>query len=163
MSDPNAPTTPPAYGTPPPPYGTPPGYQMGPAAAVADRGTLTHALGFLCFIPVPLVGILVAGVAMLLSYPSVRARGPIARRTARSGANWGATLLILAIVIAAVQIVLTGIAAANHTTGFLPTGTPLLVLGALAITHVIVTIIGTVKASKGEEFKNPLAIPFYRS
>lgn len=140
--------------TPPPPAVAPP---------PADRGTLSHALGFLAFIPLPFVGLLIAGIAMLASYPSVRRRGPVAALTGRSGANWGGTVLVLMLLIVVSQIILASIAAATDARGFLPTGTPIIVYLVLAVVHVVVTIVGTVRASNGQEFRNPLAIPFFRA
>lgn len=48
------------------------------------------ALGFLAYIPFPLVSVLIAAIVMVCVYPSTRRKGvPLATQNARIAANWG--------------------------------------------------------------------------
>ncbi len=142
------------------PYGSPgvPLYVARPAT-----GALSWALGFLAYIPIPFLSIMVAGIVMAAVYPGTVRKQPqsLAAANARSAANWGLTLItvMLAIIIAFVVLMAT---LADRTVGFFPIGSPLLVYVALCVAHLVVTIVGTVTASRGSVFRNPIAIPYLR-
>jgi uncharacterized Tic20 family protein len=125
-----------------------------------ESGTVTHALGFLAYVPIPYLSILITGLIQVLSYRSVRKRGPRAAEVARPAGNWGATLLLVMAVLIALEIIL--IAGANGQSSFLPF-IPLFGFLALCVTHLVVTIGGTMAASKGLVYRNPLAIQFFKN
>lgn len=105
---------------------------------------------------------LVAGIVMAAVYGSQRRRGPIAAGNARYAANWGLTVIVVTVGSFLLSGVLAGLF--NEVSrGFFPAGSPILLYIALCIAHLIVIIIGVAKASKGEVFRNPLAIPFIRA
>lgn len=117
-------------------------------------GARSYALGFLAYFPVPVVGLLIAGIVMISVYPGTKRIGGLAEQNGRRAANWGITLIasiIAMILLIVVVALLKGDAAV-----------PGLAYIAIAITHVVVIIMGTVKANAGKVFDNALAIPFLR-
>ena len=51
----------------------------------------------------------------------------------------------------------------SPTTGFYPLGIPITVYFALSVAHLVIVIIGTVRASSGKVMWVPFAIPFLRA
>jgi uncharacterized Tic20 family protein len=125
-------------------------------------GLMSYGLGFLGWIPIPFVGLIIGGVAMFAARASVSRRGPIAAQNARAAANWGLTIIVAIVALVVLQILLASIAAATDARGFLPTGLPILLILLVGPVHLVVLILGLVNASKGRVFKNPIAIPFLR-
>lgn len=138
------------------PYPTPPPGQ---------KGTAAWALGFLAYVPVPVVAQIMTGLIMAGVYPTQRTRGPIAHANARNAANWGLTYSILTVVFVGLAIIFAalltngGSTRASAETAVLPL-IPLGLWTLVSLLHVIVTIIGTVTASRGSVFRFPLAIRF---
>jgi uncharacterized Tic20 family protein len=142
---------------PPPPSG-PHGYAPPPKPAT---GALPWALGFLLYIPIPVVSAIITGVVMAAVYGSQRRLGPVAAGNARNAANWGLTLILGTVVSFGSTAIL---AALLHDTvrGFFPIGTPILLYLALCVAHLVVIIVGLARASRGQVFENRIAIPFIR-
>lgn len=184
---PGAPASPPAYTAPaqqqypaagaahpaaPPAYGLPGyGYGYAPAGAYAGRpapgqsGTVAWAMGFLAFIPIPFIGQIAAMIVMIFVGLSQRRKSPVAATNGRSAANWAITYILATVVL--LGLFIAGIASGGGD----PTTSAFGVIGLVLYfawffllnpAHLILTIIGTVKASSGKPFRCPLAIPFIR-
>ena len=127
--------------------------------AVPRKGTLGYGLGFLAYIPIPFVGMLVAAIAMAGVYSAARKQGGVAAENARRAANWGLTVLAVMALLVVSFIVLLNVF--NGSTGFFPIGLPVIGFLLLSVVHVIVCIMGLVIGNRGDVFENALAIPFY--
>jgi uncharacterized Tic20 family protein len=130
-------------------------------------GTAAWALGFLAFVPIPVLGQIGSAVAMAVSYRSQRRKGAVAAENARRAANWGLTYLTVTVVlfgtVAAMGAYINTIddVAARRDAGVLP----LTLLGLwllVSLLHVVLVVIGTTKAAGGRIFNNPIQIPFLR-
>jgi hypothetical protein len=139
----------------PPPPNPYPAYTPPP-----PTGRFSWALGFLAYIPIPYLSLVVAGIVMWATYPS-RSRHPSAlvRDNARHAANWGITILIIFLLCIA-YVIATSVSAENRAAGFLPIGWGVIAFFALGIVHLIVTIAGTVIGAT-RVFRGP-GIPFLR-
>ncbi len=128
-------------------------------------GRIAWGLGFLAYIPIPIIGQLIGAIAMIAPYPSLRRKGEVAQGNGRNAANWGITYIFVTIVLlgGALIAVLAGqqqgeplptwaIATAGTLAG--------LWIFALNITHVVLLIIGLVKAGSGQVFECRLALSF---
>jgi len=157
-------TAPAAPGTSAPGVYTPPGAAPGFVPAPGyTAGTMSYALGFLAYIPIPFAGLIIAGIAMAASKGSVSRRGPVAAENARRAANWGLTVITVVLLTVILLIISGTIAAATDARGFFPTGLPILLYFAVAVAHLVVLIAGLVSTSSGRVFTNPIAIPFFRA
>lgn len=142
----------------------------GPApAAPARTGTVAWALGFLAYIPIPFLGLIVAGITQLIVGLGQRKHGGLAAINGVRAANWGLTqlcwpvLMTLTILLGA----LTGSPGESGGVSFTPamevvafsvTGLYLLV----SLAEAVYAIVGTVMASKGKMVRLPV-IPFLRA
>jgi uncharacterized Tic20 family protein len=151
-----------SYESPQPGYPQPgypqPGY---PQPAVPATGALPYGLGFLAYIPVPYLSLLVAGIVMASVYPSQKRKGGLAAENARHAANWGLSLIaymVLNVLFFAVMVATRD----EYSRGFFPVGIPVLIFLALGIAHLVVIIMGLVAANKRTVFHNRIAIPFLR-
>jgi uncharacterized Tic20 family protein len=138
----------------------PPAPAYAPAAASPSTGTANYAFGFLAYIPIPVVSLLVAAIVMIAMRPSAIRKGGVAAENGRRAANWGLTILTVYVIIAIAEIILGISFAGSH--GFFPIGSPVLLYFALGIAHLVVTIAGTVTANRGKVFDNRIAIPYFR-
>lgn len=144
-----------------PAAGYPPGPQY-PYAAPPNGGGLSWALGFLVF-AFPYVGAVAAGISMAAVYGSVAWRGQLAAQNARSAANWGLTFLLASIVLPLAHFILLAVATDElRRMGFFPLGTLITLYFVIVLLHIVLTIVGTVRASTGRVMRVPFAIPFIR-
>ncbi|MEV4666815.1 DUF4870 domain-containing protein [Microbacterium sp. LWO12-1.2] len=188
---PPLPPTPDAAVPPAPPYPAPPhpalphpapayaapGYQVAPptpgypvpgypavAPTVPARGLLPWVLGFLIVIPFPFVGGIASGIAMAVSGGASRRAGGIARENARAALNWGLTYLLISTSLIVLHfVVLFLLTADSPATGFYPIGIPLTIYVAISLLHLVLVIVGTIRASSGAVMRVPFAIPFVRA
>jgi uncharacterized Tic20 family protein len=130
-------------------------------------GTAAWALGFLAFVPVPVLGQVAGAIAMAVSYRTQRRKGAVAAENARRAANWGLTYLtvtvVLFVTVAAMGVYINTIddEAARRDAGV----APLTLLGLwllVTVLHVVLVAIGTAKAAGGRIFNNPIQISFLR-
>lgn len=166
MSDPVYPSasqqSAPAQPAPHPGYQPQQGYPQQQYIQRHPTGRKSWALGFLAYIPVPFIGILVAGIVMAAVYPSTKRKGiPLATENARIAANWGLTMFSVVVLLGLYVLTLAVGFPETKTAGFFPIGFAVIGYFVLAIAHVIVTIAGTV-ISGTRVFRNPLSIPFLR-
>ena len=150
---------PPQYGAPqygvPPQYGAPYGYPVKPPA-----GALAWGLGFLAYIPIPYIGIIIAGIVMACVYGSQSRKGPIAEANARNAANWGLTVALLTVVCFLIGLI-AGAGLGND--GAWIAGLMAIIWIAACITHLVLIIRGLVRAGRGAVLTVPFAIPFIRA
>lgn len=158
------PQTPPSQGYPAPGYPAQ-GYPAGTyPAAVPPRGLLPWALGLLILVPFPFVGGLASGIAMAVSGGSSRRFGGVAGENARAAANWGLTyLLVSTVLLISHFVILFSLTADSPSSGFYPIGIPITIYFALSVFHVVLVIMGMVKASSGKVMRVPFAIPYLRA
>jgi hypothetical protein len=160
-----APPQAPGYAPPPGPAYPVQGYPAGAyPAAVPPRGLLPWALGLLILIPFPFVGGLASGIAMAVSGGASRRFGGVARENARAALNWGLTyLLVSTVLLISHFVILFSLTADSPSTGFYPIGIPITIYFALSIFHVVLVVMGMVKASSGKVVRVPFAIPYLRA
>lgn len=168
-----APPPAPGYAPPPAPQYAPPpaasypagGYPVGAyPAAVPPRGLLPWALGLLILIPFPFVGGLASGIAMAVGGGASRRFGGVARENARVALNWGLTyLLVSTILLVSHFVLLFTLTADSPVTGFYPLGIPITIYFAVSVLHLILVIVGMVRASSGRVMRVPIAIPYLRA
>lgn len=132
------------------------------------HGTVAWALGFLAYLPIPVVGLIVAGIAQVIAGLAQRKHGGIAALNGVRAANWGLTQLcwpVLMVITIAIGII-TG-----EPTGdgidFAPAMDVLAIVMAclffvIALLEAIYAIVGTVQSSRGREVRLPV-IPFLRA
>ena len=131
------------------------------AVPTPARGILPYALGFLAFIPAPVISVIIAGIVMVAVFPAQNKKGGIVAENSRRAANWGLTIIAAMLLILASLAVLGLIFPGRR--GFFPMGIPILLYVIFAVTHVSVCIMGIIKAHAGEAFDNRLAIPFLKA
>lgn len=141
-----------------------PGYPGGMyPVAPAPRGLLPWALGLLILIPFPFVGGLASGIAMAVSGGASRRFGGVARENARVALNWGLTYLLLSTVLLVSHFVLLfALSTEGPVRGFYPFGIVITIYFALSVLHLVLVIVGMVRASAGKVMRIPFAIPYLR-
>ena len=130
-----------------------------------QKGTGAWALGFLAYVPFPIVAQILTGLIMAGAYPSHKKRGPLARENARNAANWGLTYSVLTVVFIAIALVFAAIITQGGTAtvpfeSSIPVLIPFTLWIVMTVVHAIVTIVGTIQASRGKAFGVPFAIRF---
>lgn len=137
--------------------------QAVPATPVPPSGALPYALGFLAFVGIPFLSVLTAGIVMAAMYPSMKKKGALAAENARQAANWGYTLIIGTIITVGGHFVLLYFVSDTPVArGFYPVGILLTIFVALCIAHLVIAIMGLIKANRRGVLNNRLAIPFIR-
>jgi uncharacterized Tic20 family protein len=143
--------------------GAQPGGYFPLAAPRPTNGVVPWALGFIVFFPVPFLGALASGVAMALAYGATAKRGPVAQANARGALNWGVTFALVSTMLLVTHFVLLfAFTADEPVRDFYPLGTAITLYGVIILVHIVVVIVGTVRASQGKVTNIPLAIPFVR-
>lgn len=148
-----------------------------PAVAVApaepalpqQRGTVAWALGFLAYIPIPMVNVLIVGAVQLVVGLSQREHGGLAAANGVRAANWGLTQLCYPVLLAITVTVglLTGTPSGTGGVVFHPAmnAVVLTLLGlwfVVGILELVYSIVGTVQAHRGRPVRLPV-IPFLRA
>ena len=129
--------------------------------STTTTGALPYGLGFLAYIPIPYLSLLVAGIVMAAVYPSQKTKGELAAENARQAANWGLSLIayiVIDFLFFAIMLATRG----DDSTGFFPIGIPVVLFFVLGIAHLVVIIMGLVAANKRTVLRNRIAIPFIR-
>lgn len=139
--------------------------------APSENGTKCWALGFIGWIPIPILGMLAGALTMWFVSKRVwrRSESAVARENARIAANWAATMLLAfaAYVVFVVGMMTLGSLGVDAVTSgplgqIAATGVMVLIL-AVGFLHVIASIAGTVTASQGRVFTFFAAIPFLKA
>ncbi|MDT0156700.1 hypothetical protein Q9R19_03570 [Microbacterium sp. ARD32] len=121
-------------------------------------GVSAWALGLLILLPVPMLGSLAAGGAMVAAYGSLSRQGPLAKANAASARRWGALFLIVSTALLVIQLIIGLVrltTSAGVTSGFFPQGIPITLYALVCIVHLVVVIIGTLRARRGEVVRMP--------
>jgi uncharacterized Tic20 family protein len=147
------------------PVGTPPG-----AHPVESRpGTIAWAFGFLIFLPIPFVNLLVTAITHVVAGLAQRKHGGLAEVNGIRAANWGFTLLLWPVLMAVTMTIgaLTGTPSPSGGVYFLPAvQTIAFILLALyfllCLVAIVFAIVGTLQAGKQGPVKLPV-IPFIRA
>ncbi|PPG37385.1 DUF4870 domain-containing protein [Pseudoclavibacter sp. RFBA6] len=158
-----------AYAQPvqPPPSAQPP--QYAPPAGQPQQvllvrplanGAVQWGLGLLALIPFPFVSAIVAGIVMTAAGRSRAPATEAGERNRTNAANWGITYLISSVILIALHIAFLFTFDDEYSSTFFPIGIPITIWFALSVTHVVLSIVGLVKASRGVVFK-PIALPFF--
>lgn len=140
-----------------------------PAVGPVRHGTVAWALGFLAYVPIPFVNVIVAGVAQLVAGLGQRRHGGLAARNGVRAANWGLTQLLypgllLVVVIIAIS---TGEGAPGEGVTLAPLmeGVLFPVIGLyllVGVAQLVYAVVGTMQASRGTAVRLPV-IPFLRA
>lgn len=140
-----------------------------PAAGPRRTGTIAWGLGFLAYVPIPFVNVLVAGITQLVVGLKQRQYGGVAATNGVRAANWGLTQLCYPVLLAIAMIIGTVTGTPSPTGGyhFQPWAEAIVftVLGlwfALGLMQLIYAVVGTVVAGKGDPVRLPV-IPFIRA
>ena len=140
-----------------------------PPQASVRNGTIAWALGFLAYLPIPVVGLLVAAITQVIVGLRQRRHGGLAAVNGIRAANWGLTQLCWPVLMAIIIVlgVLTGTPSASGGVTFTPVMNTLAftMLGLfflVALLQAVYAIVGTVMASKGRRVPLPV-IPFLRA
>lgn len=124
------------------------------------NGAMQWGLGLLALIPFPFVSAITAGIVMIATGRSRAPATEAGEQNRTNAANWGVTYLIASIVLIALHIAFLFVLDGEYSSTFFPIGIPITIWFAVSVTHVVLSIVGTVKASKGAVFK-PVALPFF--
>ncbi|WP_146080682.1 DUF4870 domain-containing protein [Pseudoclavibacter sp. RFBB5] len=140
----------------PPPMGQP---QQVLLVRPLANGAAQWGVGLLALIPFPFVSAIVAGIVMTAVGRSRAPATEAGERNRTNAANWGITYLISSVILIALHIAFL-MTLDEYSSTFYPIGIPITIWFALSVTHVVLSIVGLVKASRGVVFK-PIALPFF--
>ena len=136
---------------------------VAPAPPAPPTGSLPYALGFLAIVGIPFLSVLTAGIVMVSVYPAMKKKGALAAENARQAANWGWTLIIGTVLTLGGHFVLLYFVSGTPVAkGFYPVGILITIFGALCVAHLVIIIMGLVKAHGRGVLNNRLAIPFIK-
>lgn len=141
----------------PPPTGQP---QQVLLVRPLANGAVQWGVGLLALIPFPFVSAIVAGIVMTAVGRSRAPATEAGERNRTNAANWGITYLISSVILIALHIAFLFTFDDEYSSTFYPIGIPITIWFALSVTHVVLSIVGLVKASRGVVFK-PIALPFF--
>lgn len=122
-------------------------------AARPATGVSAWALGLLVLLPIPMLGSLAAGGAMVAAYSSLSRQGPLAKANAAAAKRWGAAFLVVSTALLVVQLVLGLIRLAQPHLfggGFFPQGIPIVLYALVCLVHLVVVIVAMVRARRGD-------------
>jgi hypothetical protein len=150
---------PPGEPVPPPP---PPGQVPYVPPPATSSGALVWALGLLVLICIPFVSSVVACVVMIAVGRSGGDRGPVGSANARNAANWAITYLCGTVVLVGVHFgLLFAFTRDEPVEGFFPLGIPITVWVIWTVAHLVICIVGMIKATRRKVFAPP-ALPVFR-
>jgi hypothetical protein len=125
-------------------------------------GALSWGLGLIVFAIFPFLSSIAAGLTMLIVGAHTRTKGGLASINARNAANWGATYLVLTLILVPLHFVLLfALAGGPYAHSFFPLGIPITIWAAVTVFHIAVSILGLICSLVGHAFWIP-AIPFLR-
>jgi|SRR5699024_5904444 len=155
----SSPTPPPTPAQPPVPQPRP----VQPAPQAPRTGTIAWGLGFLAYVPIPMVNVVVAGVTQLVVGLRQRRHGGLAAVNGVRAANWGLTQLChpVLLAIALLLTVATGTPSPDGGYSVQPwAGTLVFVMIGLwfllSLVQLLYALIGLSTASKGDEVRLPV-------
>ncbi|TYL45509.1 hypothetical protein FXB39_17890 [Nocardioides sp. BGMRC 2183] len=132
-----------------------------PSRRRRPTGALSWACGLGVFLCIPIIAMVAVGLLMAMVGRYQRRHGGTAAENGRNAANWGLTMVVVSVPLLVVHFaaitLLDGTAAAE---GFFPIGIAIVVLAAVAVVHVVVCVMGVLRAGDRRAFRPP-AFPFY--
>lgn len=129
----------------------------------APSGALAWGLGLLVLVCVPFVSSIAAGIAMAIAGRGLRGRGEPGASNGRHAANWGLTYLVATVVLVSLHFGLLFALTREHPVeDFFPLGIPITLWLLISLLHVVLSIVGLVRAGSGK-ILSPPAIPFFRA
>lgn len=122
-------------------------------------GVSAWALGLLVLLPVPLLGPLAAGGAMVAAYGTLSRQGPLAKANAAAAKRWGTLFLLVSTGLLVLHLALTVplFWLPSEPRGFFPLGIPFVLYLLVCAVHLVVVIIATMRARRGEIVRLPFA------
>lgn len=158
------PASPPApqFVPPAPPFGPPAGEATPPVFLTRPlaNGATQWSLGLIAVIPFPFVSAITAGIVMMAAGRSRAPATEAGERNRTNAANWGLTYLLSSIILIALHIAFLITFDDTYSRSFFPIGIPITLWFAVSVTHIVFSIVGSVKASRGVVFA-PIALPFF--
>lgn len=116
-------------------------------------GASAWALGLLVLLPIPMLGSLAAGGAMIAAYDSLSRQGPVARANAAAAKRWGAVFLVVSTALLVIQLVFGLLRLGGQwpaEPGMFPVAVPLLLYIAVCLAHLVVVIVTLPRVRRGE-------------
>lgn len=120
---------------------------------------MAWGLGLLILLCVPFVSSVIASIAMVLAGASAQRSGGATAENGRRAGNWGLTYLLLTVVLLGTHFGL--LFALEEIEGFFPFGIIIVTWGVVSVAHVVISVVGLIRASKGRVLQ-VWAIPFFR-
>lgn len=145
----------------------PSAYPGAPYLAVQDPATVNCAipwfLGLIALIPLPFFGSFAGGLTQVISGLTWKVEGAERGRTqARQAASWGLTYLLCTVVLTVAHFwVLFVYTREGPSKAFFPVGIPLLLLALLTLLHLVLCVVGGIRANQGKTMPF-YGIPFFR-
>ncbi|PPG05436.1 hypothetical protein C5E06_00765 [Pseudoclavibacter sp. RFBI5] len=124
------------------------------------NGATQWSLGLIAVIPFPFVTAITAGIVMIAAGRSRAPATEEGERNRTNAANWGLTYLLSSIILIALHIAFLFVLDDTYSGSFFPIGIPITLWFAVSVTHIVFSIVGSVKASRGVVFA-PIALPFF--
>ncbi|WP_194949430.1 DUF4870 domain-containing protein [Actinomyces trachealis] len=120
-------------------------------------------LGLLALIPIPFFGALIGGLVQMITGLSWKVEGAARGRTqARQAASWGLTYLLCTVVLTVAHFwLLYALTKDGPTKEFFPLGIPLTLFVLLTLVHLVLSVVGGVRANQGKTMPF-YGIPFFR-
>lgn len=127
------------------------------ASSGGATGASAWAMGLLVLVPVPLMGPLAAGGAMVAAYGTLSRQGPLAKANATSARAWGRMFLLVSTALLVVQIalLLPRFWSDSPAVSFFPLGLPIVLYVAVCLAHLVVVTVATLRARRGEIVRLP--------
>lgn len=129
------------------------------SAGRTATGVSAWALGFLVLLPIPLMGPLAAGGAMIAAYGTLSVQGPLAKANAAAAKRWGTIFLVVSTGLLLLQFALTipRWISPGPEVGFFPLGIPIMLYVLVCVVHLVVVTVGTVLAGRGRVVRMPFS------
>lgn len=135
-------------------------HPWGQAPAAANY-PLPWFLGLLALIPFPFLGSVAGGLAQVGAGLSRKEEG-VGRTQARQAASWGLTYSLSVVVLTVAHFwMLYAYTQDGPTKDFFPVGIPLTLLAVVTLLHLVLSVVGGVRATKGKTMPF-FGIPFFR-
>jgi len=138
---------------------------LSPTASERQWAALAHLSALVLALMTSWIAGFAGVLAAAVVYLAKRDDSPFASEHAREAINFNLSMFIYACVAAAIGIALVGVTVLTLGLGILltaPAGLVLLLaIGAIAVTWLVCSIVATVKAWNGEQYRCPLTLRLF--